>query len=128
MGEHMVASALNVWESTEMRGPFQGLLRSAVNSEHAAAMLREFLTEAILKPMADVAGQADPDGAPFRAAMIASQMLGLAVTRYVLQFGPVAAASREELVRAVGPTVDRYLTGDLGLPPTGRRKQARHAK
>jgi AcrR family transcriptional regulator len=117
VGEHIVASALALWESPGLRGPFQGLLRSAVSSEKAAAMLREFLTEAILGPVASVAGEADPEGAPFRAAMIASQMLGLAVTRYVLQFGPVATASQQELVAAIGPTIDRYLTGDVRVPP-----------
>jgi AcrR family transcriptional regulator len=116
VGEHMVATALGLWESAGLRGPFQGLLRSAFNSEQAAAMLREFVTEAILGPVASVAGQADAEGAPFRASMIASQILGLAVTRYVLQFGPVATASQAELVAAIGPTIDRYLTGELRVP------------
>lgn len=112
-GQHMVASALELWEGAETIGPFQALLRSAVTSDQAAAMLREFLTEVILGPVA-TATQGDPGTAPFRASMVASQMLGLAVARYVLKFGPVAVASRAELVAAIGPTIDRYLTGDLG--------------
>lgn len=112
-GEHMVASALELWEHEEAMGPFQALLRSAVTSDRAAAMLREFLTEAILAPVA-TATRGDPASAPFRASMVASQMLGLAMARYVLKFGPVAQASRAELVAAIGPTIERYLTGDLG--------------
>jgi len=114
VGTHLVRSALALWESAAMRGPFQGLLRSAVTSDRAAAMLREFLTEAILGPVASAAVGTDPDSTPFRASLVASQMLGLALTRYVLQFGPVAAASPEELAAAIGPTIDRYLTGDIG--------------
>jgi AcrR family transcriptional regulator len=113
VGEHMVATALELWEGAETIGPFQALLRSAVTSDQAAAMLREFLTEVILAPVA-TATRGDPDSAPFRAAMVASQMLGLAMARYVLRFGPVAHASRAELVAAIGPTIERYLTGDLG--------------
>jgi AcrR family transcriptional regulator len=113
MGEHLVASALALWEGADMREPFVGLLRSAVTSDQAAEMLREFLTEAILGPVASVAGGADPGTAAFRASMVASQMLGLAVARYVLKFGPVASASQEELVAAIGPTIDRYLLGKL---------------
>jgi AcrR family transcriptional regulator len=115
VGQHMINSALALWESTGV-GPFQGLLRSALTSEQAAAMLREFLTEAILRPVASLARDADPERAAFRASMVASQMLGLAVTRYVLRFGPVAAATADQLAAAIGPTIDRYLTGDLADP------------
>ena len=44
-------------------------------------------------------------------------MLGLALTRYVLQFGPVAAASADDLAAAIGPAIDRYLTGDISPKP-----------
>ena len=76
-----------------MRGAFVALLRSALTSERAAAMLREFLAEAILAPVASLAKDGDPATTPFRAALIASHMLGLALTRYVLRFDSVAAAT-----------------------------------
>jgi len=119
-GEHMVRSALANWESPAVGDAFRGLLRSAMTSEHAAAMLREFITEAILAPLASVADEAGVSDAAFRASMVGSQMLGLAITRYVLRFGPVASASHEELSAAIGPTVDRYLTGSLRLSGNGQ--------
>jgi len=112
-GEHMVRSALALWETAEVRGALTGLLRSALTSEQAAVMLREFLADAILKPVASVVAGADPDSTPFRASLVATQMLGLAITRYVLQLGPVAAASTDELAAAVGPAIERYLAGDI---------------
>ncbi len=112
-GTHLVRSALGLWEGTEARGALQALLRSALTSDRAAAMLREFVTEAILQPVAAAVGGGDPQSTPFRASLIGSQMLGLAMARYVLQFGPVAAASPEQLATALGPTIDRYLSGDL---------------
>ncbi len=112
-GTHLVRSALALWENTELLGSLQALLRSALTSDRAAAMLREFLTEAILMPVARAAGGTDHDSTPFRASLIASQMVGLALTRYVLRFGPVAAASPEQLATAIGPTIDRYLTEPL---------------
>ena len=36
------------------------------------------------------------------------------LARYTLQVPGAAAASPEELVQAVGPTVQRCLTGDIG--------------
>jgi AcrR family transcriptional regulator len=114
VGEQMVRSALALWESPDVQGAFRAQLRSALTSEQAAVSLREFITEAILQPVASVASGTDPERTPFRAALVGAQMLGLALTRYMLQVGPIAAASPDELAVAIGPTIDRYLTGDLG--------------
>lgn len=42
-----------------------------------------------------------------------SQLAGLVVARYLLRVEPLASADRETVVTAVGPTLPRYLTGDL---------------
>jgi AcrR family transcriptional regulator len=47
--------------------------------------------------------------APGRAALIAAQLLGLALCRYILRFEPLASLSADEVVAAVAPSVDRYL-------------------
>ncbi|HUC26571.1 MAG TPA: TetR family transcriptional regulator [Streptosporangiaceae bacterium] len=113
LGTHMVRSALALWESAGMRGSFQAMLRSALTSEQAATTLRDFMAEAILGPLASVAEGTNPDRTSFRASLVATQMLGLAVGRYVLGFGPVAEASPDELAAAIGPVIDRYLTADI---------------
>jgi AcrR family transcriptional regulator len=141
-GEHLLRTVLAAWEVAEVRATFLGLLRSAVTSEQAAAMLREFATDAILARIAGAAGglagaasgsgsggqagHAQPGStapparagqpasdAHFRAALVASQVLGLALTRYVLGLEPLAAASTDDLARAIGPALDRYLTGGI---------------
>ena len=114
LGEQFARVALDAWESGEIRDAFLGLLRSAATSEQALTMLREFVTEAIVGRLAAAARGADPAEARYRAALAASQMLGLAVARYVVGLEPLTAASRDELAAAIGPTLDRYLTGDLG--------------
>jgi AcrR family transcriptional regulator len=113
LGTHMVRTALSVWESADVRDAFQTMLRSALTSDHAAATLREFITEAILRPLASAADGGAAERTPFRASLVATQMLGLAVSRYLLRFEPVAAASADDLAAAVGPTIDRYLTGHI---------------
>jgi hypothetical protein len=52
-------------------------------------------------------------GAP-RGPARGSRLRGLTLARYILKVPGAAAASPEELVQAVGPTVQRYLTGDIG--------------
>jgi len=117
-GEQLVGMALTVWESTEVRGVFLGLLRSALTSEPAADMFRGFITDAILGPIAAAARSRDPAGdadeAAYRAGIVATQMLGLALSRYVLRLEPIASAGHAELAATIGPTLDRYLTGPIG--------------
>jgi len=118
-GAHLVRTALQLWESDELKETFLGLLRSAVTSEQASVMLREFISDSILGTVARVAGlgrQWSPAEAEYRAAMVATQMLGLALTRLVLGLPAVAGASVDELAATVGPSVERYLSGDIDLP------------
>lgn len=122
-GEHLVRTALTVWESSQVLGIFIGLLRSALTSDAAASMLREFLTDAIIGPIAALTRarhpEADPADAAYRASAAASQMVGLALTRHVIQLGPITEASIADLAATVGPTLDRYLTGDIRARPDG---------
>jgi hypothetical protein len=74
--------------------------------------MREFVvTQVLRRAVAELA--LDPAEAPMRTALVASQIAGLAVIRYILKVEPLASASHETIVAAVGPTVQRYLTGEL---------------
>ena len=121
-GAHLVATVLNIWEDPAVHGVIIGLLRSALTSEQAAGLLREFITDAILRPVGALARADSPDDAAYRAGAVASQMLGLALTRYVLRIGPVATASTADLAATIGPTIERYLTGDIRPPLAEREK------
>ncbi|MGD0924846.1 MAG: TetR family transcriptional regulator [Streptosporangiaceae bacterium] len=114
LGERLVLTALSAWDVAEIRDTFLGLLRSAATSEQALIMLREFVTEAIVGRLSTAAGTSDPAQARYRAALVASQVVGLGIARQVLGLEPLAQADRAELAAAVGPTLDRYLSGDLG--------------
>lgn len=111
LGERAVRSFLGVWDATPGQGPMLAMLRGAVSHEDSADKLRELLLRVILRPLAVGAGAAEPDR---RAALLASQVVGLALVRYVLRVEPVASASVDELAAQVGPVLQRYLTGDLG--------------
>ncbi|MCW2601592.1 MAG: transcriptional regulator BetI [Frankiales bacterium] len=110
LGERIVRTFLGVWDGTPGQGPMLAMLRSAVSHEDSATMLRGLLQRLILRPLAAGAGAGDPD---LRAALLATQVVGLAVIRYVLRLEPVASATADELAPLVGPTLQRYLTGPL---------------
>lgn len=113
LGERLVRAMLGAWDVHEIRDTFLGLLRSAATSEQAMTMLRQFVTEAILARLSVAAQAPDPAQARFRAALVASQVVGLGLARYLVGLDPLTKASTDELVAAIGPALDRYLTGDL---------------
>lgn len=91
-------------------GPFVALIRSASSNERAAAMLRGFIVREVIGRIARAIGAPD---AELRATLVGSQLAGLALARYVLRVEPLASADHETLVAWVGPTLQRYLTGEL---------------
>jgi hypothetical protein len=58
--------------------------------------------------------QLDVDRPELRAELASSQLLGLGPARHVLAFEPLASADAASVVDWVAPSVQRYLTGDLG--------------
>ena len=73
-------------------------------------MFREFITDQVL---VRIAAAIDRPNARFRATLVGSQLIGLAMVRYVVRVEPLASAPVDQVVAAVAPTVQRYLTGDI---------------
>lgn len=105
MGRTMVEHFLEIWEGAGSKQGMAVLLRSAASNSYAAAKMREAFLAQVM-PFITAIGE--PDSASRRAGLVASQLLGLAVCRYVLKLPPVVALSRAEIVTALGPTLQRY--------------------
>ncbi|MFG1777360.1 TetR family transcriptional regulator [Micromonospora sp. NPDC049051] len=111
LGERLVRAFLGVWDSPAGTAGV-ALLRSAVSNEWTARLLREFLVTQVLRRILDQL-DVDPVELPLRGSLVASQLIGAAMMRHVVRLEPFASAAPETLVAAIGPTVQRYLTGDL---------------
>ncbi|MDG4805270.1 TetR family transcriptional regulator [Micromonospora sp. WMMD1120] len=111
VGERMVRIFLGVWDSPAGSAGV-ALLRSAVSNEWTARLLREFITTQVLRRVLEQL-DVDPAQLPLRGSLVATQMIGLAMMRHVVRLEPVASADAETLAAAVGPTIQRYLTGPL---------------
>jgi AcrR family transcriptional regulator len=114
LGAHVVRMLLRVWDGPA-RPAGLALVRSAVGNEWGARMLREFLVSQVLRRVVATLDLPAAEAAA-RGSLVASQLVGVVMTRYVLGVEPLASASAEQVVAAVGPTVQRYLTGDVDLP------------
>jgi AcrR family transcriptional regulator len=110
LGERLVRAFLTLYDEPAAREPFLALLRGAVSHERAATLLREFVDREVLGRLA---AAASPDAPELRASLAGSQIVGLAMARYVVGVAPLRTAERETLVAAVGPAVQRYLTGPI---------------
>ena len=111
IGERLVRMFLGIWDSP-VGTTAAAVLRSALSHDWSARMVRDFLTTQILRRVTK-ALDLDPKEAPLRTSLVASQMGGLALVRYIVRIEPLASAPAETVVAAVGPTVQRYLTGPL---------------
>ena len=114
LGANVVRLLLRVWDGPA-RAAGLALVRSAVSNEWTARLLREFLVAQVLRRVVGTLGLPAAE-ADARGSLVASQLIGVVMARYVLCVEPLASASPEELVAAIGPTVQRYLTGEVDLP------------
>lgn len=106
VGERVVRTFFGIWDSPAGRDRLVALIRSAVSHEAAARTLREYLAREVFGRLTSSLEAPDPE---LRAGLAASQMMGVAVLRYVVGYEPLVAASVDDLVRHLAPTVQHYL-------------------
>ncbi|WP_407361179.1 TetR family transcriptional regulator [Microbacterium sp. LBN7] len=106
VGERLVRYVLEAFEQPDIRRRGVMLMRTAIGSRLTTPLLAGFLSRELI---GRIAKQLGVDDAELRATLVASQIAGLLLTRYVLKIAPIAAASIDELVARIGPTVQRYL-------------------
>lgn len=122
MGERLVRRVFAAWGSDwASGGTLIALMRSAMTNEDAARMIREFFTRELIGRLTDALGVSQPR---LRVGLIASQMMGLAVARFIVPMEAIATAEAETLIACYAPTIQRYLTGPL----PGDRKPARSGR
>jgi AcrR family transcriptional regulator len=109
-GKRLVELFVRTWDAEDKRNPIVALLRAAMNQEAPARQLRDFVALELLAPLLAALGAEEPE---LRANLLASQLLGLGIARYVLAFEPIASLDPEAVVALVAPSVQVSLTGDL---------------
>ena len=107
LGLRLAQFFLETWDRADM--PFVALLRSVATNERAAATLREFISREVLGQVAAALKLPDPEQ---RAALTGSQLVGLALMRYVIRLEPLASMDRDQLARLVAPVLQRHLSPD----------------
>jgi AcrR family transcriptional regulator len=107
MGRRLAETFFSIWEQDEVRARLLGILRSAMGGEdRAVEAFREFLTSAILD---QIAPQIPGERSRLRAILMASQLVGVAMTRYVMKLEPVASTPVADIIDLVAPRLQSYV-------------------
>ena len=112
MGQRLAQFLLDTVEADPVGSPLISIARAAASEPAAAVMVRDLVTTRMLTPLTLAIGA---DNAALRASLLGSQVVGLTFARYIVGIEPLASLTRQETVAAIGPVLQHYLTGDLGL-------------
>lgn len=107
--ERLLRIFLAVWDDPQQRLPLVALVRTGLSDETGHDLFGELLSRLIFAPVTDMLGV---DDGRRRAQLVATQILGLIVGRYVMRFEPLASMPADELVAWLAPNIQRYMTGD----------------
>lgn len=108
-GEGLVRTFLSVWDDPELQPRLVAFVRSVLEPSGQRLLTEGFLPAVVL-PVARALGIEQPE---HRMPLVASQVLGLILMRYVLRMEPLASMPAEQVVATYAPTIQRYLTGEL---------------
>jgi len=104
LGERVAAFALALWRDPGTRAPLLALVRSSVDNEQAAGMVREFFNATVISRVADALGVPR-----FRLAAAIGQGFGLMLFRYVIGIEPLASADEADLAEHLGAMVQHTI-------------------
>jgi AcrR family transcriptional regulator len=108
IGRRIATVFFGVWESPDGQQRMKALFRSVVSSDEVARMMREGITQMIIQPISQVL---DVPDAQLRVGLVATQLVGAAIVRYLVGLEPVASIDIETLIDRLAPVLQLHLTG-----------------
>jgi AcrR family transcriptional regulator len=108
-GERLLRTMLSVWDDPDHRLALVATVRGLLDPSGPRLFADGFLA-VVIGPVGRALGIDHPDR---RMALVASQVVGVLLLRYVLQVEPLASMPAEAVVATYAPTLQRYLTGPL---------------
>lgn len=110
LGEALLRLMLGAWADDEIGQVLRSVLLTAAHDETTREKLRRVVENSLMG--VSQLGVDEPDRRK-RSGLISSQIVGLAMMRFVWKIEPVASMSDDDLVKAVAPNLQRYVDGSL---------------
>ena len=110
LGARLVATTLQNWQDENSAPTTRAILLIAAHEPGTRAKLRALVANSLMGPAS--IGRTEKERVT-RSGLIASQLLGLGLMRYIWEVEPIASMSDDEVIAAVGPTIQRYIDDDI---------------
>jgi len=110
LGSALLRLMLGAWADDEVGPVLRAVLQTAAHEPSTREKLRR-IVESSLIGVSQLG--VDERDRMVRSGLISSQIMGLAMMRYVWRIEPVASMSDDEVVAAVAPNLQRYIEGEL---------------
>ena len=107
--EKLIRTFLSVWDDPGFQPALLATVRRILEPG-GDKLIREGFLPVVLIPVGEQLGIDRPE---LRMPLVATQVIGLILARYVVRVEPIASLDPEQLVGIYAPTVQRYLTGEL---------------
>lgn len=114
-GRSLVRFLLSSWEQPASAEVLSAILLTAAHEPIALERLRQIIRGSLVNA---VATNLSDDERVLRGGLIATQMLGLAMTRYVWRIEPIASLPDNDVLDYIAPAIQRYLTDELTPGPS----------
>ena len=114
LGSALLRLMLGAWADDEIGPVLRAVLQTAAHEPSTREKLRR-IVESSLMGVSQLG--VDERDRMVRSGLISSQIMGLAMMRYMWKIEPVASMSDDEIVAAVAPNLQRYIEGDLASAP-----------
>ncbi|WP_408897899.1 TetR/AcrR family transcriptional regulator [Nocardioides sp. R1-1] len=108
-GERLLRALLSVWDDPEVRPALLAMVRRLIEPG-GETLFREGFLPVVLAPLGAALGVDDPER---RMQLVASQVIGVIVLRYVVRAEAIVAMDADALVTAYAPVLDGFLAGPL---------------
>jgi AcrR family transcriptional regulator len=111
LGKAMITLLLASWTDDEVGPTLRAILQTAAHEPATRAKMRR-IVEGSLMGVSELG--VDEHDRLKRSGLISTQMMGFALMRYIWQIEPIASMTEDEAIAAIGPNLQRYISGDLG--------------
>jgi AcrR family transcriptional regulator len=110
LGSALLRLMLGAWADDEIGPVLRAILQTAAHDPGTREKLRR-VVEGSLMGVSHLG--TDERDRLVRSGLVASQLMGLAMMRYVWRIEPVTSMPDDELVAAIAPNLQHYIEGDL---------------
>jgi hypothetical protein len=109
-GAALITLLLAAWADDEVGPTLRAILQTAAHEPATREKLRR-VVEGNLMGVSELGG--DERDRLIRSGLISSQMMGFALMRYVWKIEPTASMTDDEVIAAITPNLQHYVSGDL---------------